>query len=286
MAIVILDSLTQSSDGTAIALVDTTGTYNTNTRPGGYGAGQSPSGKREYTDITNSFIIVEDQEGTETFISLSQADAQTLADPSNTTGYDIDYSVVDSDETVWYPQVYTITYYPVFPEIELTQNITFTAGSTAFSWASDDTGITSALTHILAPTLGSITADDTYHFPIASLNLTARTGVLTKAWSGSTGTITSTSLRWGYANTVSGGLNNHVAPIYELNADMTSALSQLTYSPCTCRNYKVKRYWETFGLLFAIQAAMNSSNYQGAQEMIDDVIGYFEDPNFGTCGCS
>lgn len=285
MALVILtynDTLSQSSDGTSLYIVDATGTFNVNSRPGGYGAGQSPNNKRDYTDITYSFIRITppDPEADEIFIYLINADAEALANPSNTTGYQITNTVIQGDSETIVDGVYTVIYYPCFSTVENVQNFTFTNGSATVTVPNDDEALES-LSYILLPADGSVTANATYHYGIDSIDTTTSpvTITLDRVYTGTTGAKSSNALVFGYGVTV------YAAPIYNISTGMKSKISQLAISDCTCKKTKINNLTEATTLVFGIQANMSCYNYEKAQDLIDYLTTYINASSTGGCNC-
>lgn len=279
MSLVPLDTLVQASNGLSFTLTDTTGEYNVNTRPGGYGAGQTPNNKRDYPDITFSFIRVTplSTDGEESFIFLDQTTAQDTANYTT----NVPYSILNTDlgfTTIIGDAVYQVIYYPCFSAIENTQNITKTNGSATLSYVSDDTGLLN-LSYILFPGDGSVTADATHHYRVDSIDTDAKTITLDRAYEGATGTVSSTSLRWGYAYT------NHVAGLYNITSCIISKISQVTTSTCSCRRGKINNLLEARMLLTSVMANMQCVNYEKAQGQIEYLTDFCGGAQTGGCGC-
>lgn len=282
MALLVLATAVEASAGTSISITDTTGAFNTNTRPGGYGAGQAPNNKRDYTDILYSFIRVTPpggEDSDEVFIYVAQSDAQALANPgAGNTPYSVSNTVLQGNSNTIVDGVYPFIYYPCFDTMENVQNFGFTNGSNTITIAQDDLGFTN-LSYILVPGDGSVTANADNHYRVDAIDVDALTITLDREYTGVTGTISSAALVFGYATTAYGNA------IYNINACLHSKIAQISTSNCSCRKTKINNLTEALTLFFSQSANIDCANYEKAQDLIDYLSDYCGSSSQGGCGC-
>lgn len=282
MALIILNELTEGSDGKSITVEDTTGAFDTNNRPGGYGAGQSPNNKRDYTDIAYSFLRIippNSEAEDEVFIYIANALAEAMADPGvGNTPYVVTNTVLQGNSSVITAGVYQLIYYPCFTTMENVQNFTFTNGSATVTFTADDLGLDN-LSYILVPADGSVTADATHHYKVDSIDVDSLTLTLDRVYTGATGAKSSSALVWGYAYT------NYIAMVYNINACITTKTAQMAISTCGCKNNKINQLLQATQYYFGISSNMDCLNYDKAQDLIDHLNEYCAGTTLGGCGC-
>jgi len=253
-----------------LVLTETTGVFGT-LNPGGYGAGQTPTGDREIVEIISSNYSILDYNGTLTYTgsttpvttellyttNYNSTNAQLIAG-GTTQSFDlatlIGVNYVDA--------VYKSIYYNWFDGIDVVNQNTVTGNLI---------NVPDYNEFINAKYIEINIDGDLFIYEVVSVN-TNNTIQINES-------ITLTS---DHAYSVAYESTAYFANTYNINKCLHSKIAQLSLSTCSCKNKSTEKLYEAVMMYMSIQPNMDLGKYTKAQEIIQALTIYC---NGGECNC-